>query len=136
MSMAPTRTDKGARPAANPGSPATCSAPVELRLEATALVVPPFRIGRPNRWYVQPSELRIDLSGLEPDLYRVVAVQNFWSEDRNPDLSESLAGVFLARRRADGAWEEPENWPVECRGLALLGYVDSRDPCRRLLYPP
>jgi hypothetical protein len=125
-----------AGPAAEAGSPATCSVPVELRLEATQLVVPPFRIGPPNRRYAQPSELRIDLSRLEPDLYRVVAVQNFWIEDRNPDLTESLAGVFLARRRADGAWEEPENWPVECRTLAVLGYVDIRNPRRRMLYPP
>jgi hypothetical protein len=109
---------------------------VQLRLEATQLVVPPFRIGPPNRRYLQPSHLRIDLSHLETDLYRVVAVQNFWIEDRNPDLTESLAGVFLARRRADGAWEEPENWPVECRTLGLLGYIDLRDPARPLLAPP
>jgi hypothetical protein len=107
-----------------------------LRLQASQLVIPPFRIARPGRQYRQPSELRIDLSGLEPDLYRVLAVQNFWIEDRNPALSEALAGVFLARRRADGAWEEPENWPVECRTLALLGTVDLRDPARPLLAPP
>lgn len=98
------------------------------------LVVPLFRIDRLNRRYVQPSELRVDLSGLEPDLYRVLAVQNFWTEDRNPDLSEVLAGVFLARRRADGIWEEPENWPVECRALGTLGYVDIRKPDRLTLF--
>lgn len=68
-------------------------------------------------------------------MYRVLAVQNFWAEDCNPDLSEALAGVFLARRRADDAWEEPENWPVECRTLATLGYIDVRQPDRFALYP-
>ena len=98
-------------------------------------MVPPFRIDCLNRRYLQASELRIDLSGLEPDLYRVLAVQNFWIEDRNPDLSEVLAGVFFARRRADGAWEEPENWPVECRTLGTLGYLDTRQPGRPSLSP-
>lgn len=98
-------------------------------------MVPPFRIDCLSRRYVQASELRIDLSGLEPDLYRVLAVQNFWIEDRNPDLGEVLAGVFLARRRADGAWEEPENWPVECRTLGTLGYLDTRRPGRPSLSP-
>jgi hypothetical protein len=119
---------------AAPESAAICSPPTKLRLEAMELVVPLFRIDRLNRRYVQPSELRVDLSGLEPDLYRVLAVQNFWTEDRNPDLSEVLAGVFLARRRADGIWEEPENWPVECRALGTLGYVDIRKPDRLTLF--
>jgi hypothetical protein len=109
---------------------------MELRIERMELVVPPFRIDRLNRRYVQPSELHIDLYGLEPDLYRVLAVQNFWIEDRNSDLSEALAGVFLARRRADGAWEEPENWPVECRTLGTLGYVDLREPDEFMLFSP
>ncbi len=88
-----------------------------------SLLIPPFRIDRHTQSYHQPSELRIDLAGLEPDVYRVIAVQNFWLEDHDPDLSQALAGVFLARRRADGAWEEPENWPIECRSLAVLGQV-------------
>ena len=56
-----------------------------------------------------------------PDVYRVLAVQNFWIEDDNPDLSQAIAGVFLARRRTDGEWQEPENWPIECRTLAASG---------------
>jgi hypothetical protein len=99
---------------------------VNLVLEGTVLVVPPFRIDRLGQRFLQHSELRIDLTGLVPDVYRVLAVQNFWIEDSNPDLSEGLAAVFLARRRSDNAWEEPENWPVECRTLATLGYVEVR----------
>ena len=34
-------------------------------------------------------------------------MQDFWSEDDNPDLSECIAGIFLGRRREIGAWEEP-----------------------------
>ncbi|HTN49931.1 MAG TPA: hypothetical protein VMK32_10910 [Burkholderiaceae bacterium] len=111
-------------------------AQVELRLGGNQLLVPPFLLSRGHQRYRQPGEIRIDLSGLEPDLYRVVAVQNFWIEDGSPDLSEALAGVFLARRRADGAWEEAENWPIECRTLALLGHVDLRRADCCVLLPP
>lgn len=110
----------------DPGSQVTCSLPVKLRLDGTVLVVPPFRIDHPGQSFLLSSELRIDFAGLVPDVYRVLAVQNFWIEDANPDLNEVLAGVYLARRRSDGFWEEPENWPVECRTLATLGYVDAR----------
>jgi hypothetical protein len=99
---------------------------VNLRLDGTVLVIPPFRIDHASQRFLQRSELRIDLSALVPDVYRVLAVQNFWIEDANPELSEVLAGVYLARRRSDGLWEEPENWPVECRTLETLGYVDTR----------
>ncbi len=99
---------------------------MNLVLDGTVLVVPPFRIDRLAQRFLQRSELRIELTGLVPDVYRVLAVQNFWIEDANPDLSEGLAAVFLARRRVNDAWEEPENWPVECRTLATLGYVDIR----------
>lgn len=111
---------------AAPASPVTCLPLAGLRIDGTELIIPPFRIDRLAQRFVQLSELRIELAGLEPDLYRVVAVQDFWSEDHNPNLSEALAGVFLARRRASGTWEEPECWPVECRTLAILCYVDSR----------
>lgn len=93
-------------------------------------MVPPFSIRRLNRSFAQTDELRIDLAVLPPDIYRIVAVQNFWIEDHNPDLAQALAGIFLARRRTDGVWEEPENWPVECRTLATLGHVDTRRPDR------
>jgi hypothetical protein len=90
------------------------------------LLVPPFCLERHGQHFVQPAELRIEIGSLQPAVYRVLAVQDFWTEDENPDLSECLATVFLGRRRSDGRWEEPENWPVECRTLAELGRLDAR----------
>ncbi len=133
-STAPTRVPKP-RDQAPPRSPVTYSAQVELRIEGTTLIVPPFRIDRLSQRYLQRSELYIDLAGLVPDVYRVLAVQNFWIEDENPELSEALAGVFLSRRRTDGEWEEPENWPIECRTLTLLGCVDTSIPGYAVLLP-
>ena len=131
-STAPTRVSK-LRDQARPRSPVTYSAQAELRIEAITLIVARFRIDRLFQRFLQRSELRIDLAGLVPDVYRVLAVQNFWIEDDNPDLSQAIAGVFLARRRTDGEWEEPENWPIECRTLAVVGCVDIRIPGHAVL---
>jgi hypothetical protein len=98
-----------------------------IQVSGTTLVVPPFRIEKHGQTYLTRSELRIDLSCVEPGPYRVVAVHNFLVEDRSPDLRECIAGVFLARRRSDGRWQEPEAMPLECRSLAVLGYVDVHD---------
>jgi len=81
---------------------------------------------------VLPRELKIDLRRLEPDVYQVLAVQDFWVEDCNPNLHEYVAAIFLARRTTEGRWEEPENWPVECRTLSLLGYLDTRGEGHRV----
>jgi hypothetical protein len=43
----------------DPTSPVICSPPVSLVLEGTVLVVPPFRIDRLSRRFLQRSELRI-----------------------------------------------------------------------------
>jgi hypothetical protein len=59
-----------------------------------------------------------------PGRYRVLAVHNFHVEDRNDRLDEAVAGLFLAAWRSDGAWEEPERFPVECRNLQVLAVVD------------
>lgn len=114
-------------------SPATCSP--ALRLEQAVLVIPPFRLHDLGQWFVQYEALRIDLKSLEPDLYRIVVVQNFWIEDTNPDLDACLAGIFLARRRRDGHWEVAENWPVECRSIACIGLLDLADPAQPRLVP-
>jgi hypothetical protein len=84
----------------------------------------PFRIEKHGQIFINPMELTIDLRSVRPSRYRVVAVHNFQVEDRNPNLNECLGGVFLAAQRADGTWEEPESFPVECRTLEVLGYVD------------
>jgi hypothetical protein len=94
------------------------------RLAANRLVVPPFAIARGRQVFVSEHELTIDLSLVEPGSYRVLAVHNFHVEDVSPDLDRCVAGIFLAARRADGAWEEPERFPVECRALETLCVVD------------
>lgn len=97
--------------------------------EGHTIVVPPFRLRRGLQTYALSETLRIDVREVEPDIYRVYAVHDFWIDDENPDLSECVAGIFLGRRRASGVWEEPETWPTECRSLAILGTVDtSRRP--------
>jgi hypothetical protein len=85
------------------------------------LIVPPFRLTRAPQNYLSANELRIDLTHIVAGRYRILAVHNFHVEDRNPRLDECVAGVFLAARRNDGRWEEPERFPVECRSLAVLG---------------
>jgi hypothetical protein len=99
------------------------SAPIRCRLQGRVLVVPPFRLRHHRQSYLSPAEIRIDLSSVAPGRYRIVAVHNFHVEDRNPRLDECIAGVFLAARRDDGCWEEPERFPVECRALAVLGEI-------------
>jgi hypothetical protein len=100
---------------------AISSPPARCRLEATTLIVPPFRLTLHRLHYVNASEIRIDLANVAAGRYRVLAVHNFHVEDRNPCLDECVAAVFLAARRGDGAWEEPERFPMECRNLAVLG---------------
>jgi hypothetical protein len=94
------------------------------RLEGTTLIVAPFAIPLHRQRYLSPAEIRIDLGTVAPGRYRVLAVHNFHVEDRNPCLDECVAGVFLAARREDGEWEEPERFPVECRALGALAELD------------
>ena len=95
-----------------------------FQVRGSALIVSPFRIEKYGQTFINPAELTIDLRSVRPGRYQVIAVHNFQVEDRNPNLDECLGGVFLAARRADGTWEEPESFPVECRTLEVLGYVD------------
>jgi hypothetical protein len=110
---------------ASPQSAHACrvisSGPIRCHLQASALVVPPFRLQHLRQSYLSRTEIRIDLRSVAPGRYRIVAVHNFHAEDRNPRLDECVAGVFLAAFRDDGRWEEPERFPVECRALAVLG---------------
>jgi hypothetical protein len=116
-------------------SPGISSSQIALVLERHTLVIPPFQLKRGRPTFLHRAELRIDLRTIEPDLYRVHAVQDFWSEDDNPDLTQCIAGIFLARRREIGTWEEPERWPTECRLLAVLAIVDTRASPYRLAPP-
>jgi len=89
-------------------------------------VIAPLRYSVGRQSFVLSRAVPIDLAGLQPDVYRVHLVQDFWSEDTNPVLSDCIAGIFLGRQRLDGAWEEPEHWPIECRSLIVLGTLDAR----------
>jgi hypothetical protein len=99
----------------------TSTGPIPCRLQTNVLIVPPFRLTRLPQSYISDVELRIDLTSIVAGRYRILAVHNFHVEDRNPRLDECVAGVFLAARRNDGRWEEPERFPIECRSLAVLG---------------
>ena len=98
------------------------------------LQIPPVRLARGRQTYLLPQPLHVDLRGIEPDLYRVHLVQDFWTDDDNPNLNECLAGIFLGRRRTRREWEMPERWPIECRSLKVLGTVDTRNG--RYAYTP
>ena len=88
--------------------------------------IAPLRLTRDGQTYLL-RPLGIDLRRIEPDVYQVHLVQDFWTDDENTDLNECLAGIFLGRRRGTAEWEAPERWPVECRSLTILGIVDVRD---------
>jgi len=106
-------------------SPGTSSLPTP-KIVGKTLVIEPFRLQLHQQTFVLGNQLEIDLAALRRGWYQILAVQDFWSEDASPDLDESIAGVFLARRRADGRWEAPESWPVECRSLVVLGYLSTQ----------
>jgi hypothetical protein len=117
----------GPPPLPTPGrdAPVIYSAPGRCRLSEATLLIPAFRIERHGLAYRSGTDYRIDLGEVAPGRYQVLAVHNFHVEDRNPDLRACIAGVFLAARRADGSWEEPERFPIECRTLAVLGEVEG-----------
>jgi hypothetical protein len=89
------------------------------------LSVPAFRMHRFGHTFVNRTPLVLNLSVVAPGAYRVVVVHNFHVEDRNPNLDECTAGIFLAGRRSDGEWEVPERYPIECRTIAVLGVIET-----------
>lgn len=103
-----------------------------LDIEGTILRIAPFRIDRWGQRYLSRGAIEVDFATFAPTRYRIVAVHNFRVEDRNPDLDECPAAVFLARK-VDGRWEQAEDHPVECRSIALLGHLDV--PERRIAPP-
>lgn len=109
-------------------SRATCSEAIPCRVRRNTLVIPAFEIRKHGQVFVSPKELAIDLRQVEPGRYQVTAVHNFLVEDRNPDLTRCWAGVFLAGRRADGTWEDPERFPMECRALQVIAELEVRTP--------
>lgn len=106
----------------------TCSAPVQCRLMGAELLVPAFRLRKFGQTFVSPTQVTIDLRRVEPGRYRLMAVHNFHLEDSNPNLSECLAGVFLARQYSKGTWAQPETYPVECRAIQVLAELEVAAP--------
>lgn len=95
-----------------------------LSVRGRWLRIEPFALRRWGQIYVNPDALRVDLDRLPATLFKIVVVHNFRVEDRNPRLDECLAGVFLARR-VGSMWERAEDYPVECRALAVVGCLDA-----------
>jgi hypothetical protein len=113
-------------PAFHPAAalPDTSTVPARCRLEGWTLTIAPLSIERHGQTFRTATELRIDLHAVEPGRYRVLAVHNFHVEDSNPRLDQCAAGVFLAARRDDGTWEDPERFPIECRALEVLDEIE------------
>jgi hypothetical protein len=109
-----------------PGPRDTSTTQIVPTIKSHELIVQPFRLLLGRQIYALQQELRIDLREIETDLYQVHIVQDFWTDDDNPNLNECIAGVFLGRRRENGMWEEPERWPIECRSLMILGVINTR----------
>lgn len=96
-----------------------------LKVHRSSLVVPPFRMAKYGHIYICPQEIVVDLKKLPDGFYRIVVVHNFQDEDRNPNLTECLAGIYLARQ-GDRILDEPECHPVECRSIETIAYLDTR----------
>lgn len=103
-----------------------------LRIDKSVLIIPPFKISRNKLIYVNPLPLKIDMHILATAVNRIVVVHNFQVEDCNPDLRECLAGIFFAGQ-VNGQWEQPEDYPVECRAIAIVGVLDKS---AGRIYPP
>jgi hypothetical protein len=103
-----------------------------LRIDNSVLIIPPFKISRNKLIYVNPLPLKIDMHILATAVSRIVVVHNFQVEDCNPDLQECLAGIFFAGL-INGQWEQPEDYPVECRTIEVVGVLDKRAGG---IYPP
>jgi hypothetical protein len=113
----------GAAPPVQGAARATSSPLPRVRIDGWTARIAPFAIRRFATTYATAGEIAIDLALLDPGRHRLIAVHNFHVEDRNPRLDECVAGVFVAARRRNGAWEEPERFPIECRALAVLAEI-------------
>ncbi|MEN6375142.1 MAG: hypothetical protein ABFD75_10240 [Smithella sp.] len=103
-----------------------------LRIDNSILIIPPFKIARHKLTYVNPFPLKIDINVLAAAVSRIVVVHNFQVEDCNANLKECLAGIFFAGL-VNGQWEQPEDHPVECRTIEIIGVLDKRAGS---IYPP
>lgn len=103
-----------------------------LSITGSELRIAPFAVRKWGQLYIHPEAVCIDLERLPATRFRITVVHNFRAEDRNPDLDECLAAIFLARR-VGPRWEEAEDHPIECRSIEVLGYLDT--VARRIMPP-
>jgi hypothetical protein len=96
-----------------------------LHIENSILSIPPFKIARHKLIYVNPLPLKIDVKILSAAVSRIVVVHNFQVEDCNANLEECLAGIFFAGL-INGQWKQPEDYPVECRTIEIIGFLDRQ----------
>lgn len=96
-----------------------------LKVHNGLLYVPPFKIEKYGHIFISPQELAIDLRKINAGFYSIIVVHNFQAEDRNPNLRECLAGIYLARH-VGGKREEPENYPIECREIETVAGLDTQ----------
>ena len=99
-----------------------------IAIRGNQLIIEPFCVSKYNLRYINPVELSIDIDFIEPGIYTIIVVHNFNVEDNNPNLSECLAGIYLARQNTDSR-EQPENFPLECRAIKVLGTIDTHRNC-------
>lgn len=128
----------GAAPSYRSGSlprawdPAEPEAERLLSITGAEFRIAPFVIRQWGQSYINPEVISIGLERLPATLFRITVVHNFRAEDRNPDLDECLAAIFMARR-VGSRWEEAEDHPIECRTIEVLGYLDV---AARRITPP
>jgi len=96
-----------------------------LWIDNSILIIPPFRMAKHELIYINPRSLKIDIKKLPAKVCRIVVVHNFQVEDCNSNLQECLAGIFFAGL-VNGQWEQPENHPVECRTIEIIGCLDRQ----------
>ncbi len=96
-----------------------------LSIIDSMLHIPPFIIRKWGQAFINPELIVINLEQLPVDIYKVMAIHNFQIEDSNPRLNECLASVFLAKH-LENRWEQAEDYPIECRSVEVLGYVNTR----------
>src|SRR5262245_9241964 len=74
-------------------SPGGCEQPDASHI----LTIAPVRLVRNQRSYLLREPFVIDLRAVAPDQYQVHLVQDFWTDDDDPDLTACLASIFLGR---------------------------------------
>ena len=100
----------------------------KIIIKNSHLFVPVFSIFKYGLKYINSSELIINLDNINQGIYKIMAVHNFQVEDCNPNINECIMGILLSPYR-DGKFAPPEEYPIECRKITDLGYVNTINYC-------